>query len=110
MQVECEHQLSLERERCGEAMRLKSAAEERYALTEARCAATEAAFEQFKAAQRTSPEAALQSQVNELQQALKTAQAAADKARSMKKQYKEQVGQWAVQGTSGVCVGVRGWA
>lgn len=61
--MECEHQLSLERERCSEAMRLKAAAEERYALAEARSAALEAGFEQFKAQQRTAPEAQLQRQV-----------------------------------------------
>jgi hypothetical protein len=47
-QVECEHQLSIERDRCAEAGRQRAAAEERVVAAEARAAALEAAFADFR--------------------------------------------------------------
>lgn len=47
-QVECEHQLSIERDRVAEAVRQRAAAEERVAGAEARAAGAEAAFAEYR--------------------------------------------------------------
>lgn len=90
-QVECEHQLSLERDRTAAVARQRDAAESRLLTAEARAAAMEAQFTEYRAAQRATPEAQLQIQLQEAQASAAAAQARATKAVKAKKHYKEQV-------------------
>lgn len=90
-QVECEHQLSLERDRTAAVARQRDAAEARLLAAEARAAAMESQFMEYRAAQRATPEAQLQLQLQEAQAAAAAAQARATKAVKARKHYKEQV-------------------
>lgn len=91
LQVECEHQLDLERHRNEELARAKAAAEERLRAAEARADAVEVAFQQYRDSQRHSPESELQAKLSEAQSALRQAEAKAREAIFAKGRYKEQV-------------------
>lgn len=91
LQVECEHQLSLERDRTAAVARQRDAAEARLLAAEARAAAMEAQFAEYRAAQRATPEAQLQWQLQQAQTVAAAAEARAAKAVKAKKHYKEQV-------------------
>ncbi|WIA21573.1 hypothetical protein OEZ85_000765 [Tetradesmus obliquus] len=91
LQVECEHQLSLERDRTAAVARQRDAAESRLLAAEARAAALEAQFSEYRSAQRDTPEAQLQLQLQEVQAAAARAEDRAARAIKLKKQYKQQV-------------------
>lgn len=65
LQVEFEHQIELERSRNMEVVRQRQAAEARATSLEQRCAAIEQAFIDFRARQRSTPEAEMQAQLSE---------------------------------------------
>eukprot|EP00878_Enallax_costatus_P021260 GHUV01022502.1.p1 GENE.GHUV01022502.1~~GHUV01022502.1.p1 ORF type:complete len:531 (+),score=261.65 GHUV01022502.1:951-2543(+) len=90
-QVECEHQLSLERDRTAAVARQRDAAEARLLAAEARAAAMEAQFTEYRAAQWATPEGQLQIQLQEAQAAAAAAQTRAGKAVKARKHYKDQV-------------------
>lgn len=66
LQRDCDHQLELERGRTKEAERLKTLAEERALVAEGKAERIEHAFESYRAQQRNTPEAALQSEIARL--------------------------------------------
>jgi hypothetical protein len=84
VQVECEHQLGIEREGTAAALKQRDAAE-------ARTAALEAQFTEYVATQRNAPEAKLKAQLAELQQAAKASDAKLQAALKLKQKYKQQV-------------------
>lgn len=84
LQVECEHQLGIERERTAAAVQQRDAAE-------ARTAALEAQFTQYVAAQRNAPESQLKADLAEAQQAVKSGEAKLQAALKLKQKYKQQV-------------------
>uniref|UniRef100_A0A061QYS2 Centrosomal protein CEP120 n=1 Tax=Tetraselmis sp. GSL018 TaxID=582737 RepID=A0A061QYS2_9CHLO len=92
LQVECEHQLELERHRNEELARSRTAAEERARSAQARADAVEAAFEEYRDSQRHTDEARLQSQLREVQDALRAAEERARVALEGKARYRQQVG------------------
>lgn len=81
----------MERDRTAAVARQRDAAESRLLAAEARAAAMEAQFMEYRAAQRATPEAQLQVQLQEAQAAAAAAQARAAKTAKAKKHYKEQV-------------------
>jgi hypothetical protein len=103
LQVECEHQLGIERERTAAAVQQRDAAE-------ARTAALEAQFTQYVAAQRNAPESQLKADLAEAQQAVKAGEAKLQAALKLKQKYKQQVRMGLIgKGTHG-CEGVAGWS
>lgn len=84
LQVECEHQLGIERERTAAAVQQRDAAE-------ARTAALEAQFTQYVAVQRNAPESQLKAGLAEAQQAVKSGEAKLQAALKLKQKYKQQV-------------------
>eukprot|EP00775_Hariotina_reticulata_P003803 gene3803-4060_t len=99
LQVECEHQLSVERDRTAAVARQRDDAEVRLLAAEARAAglevrlsvADEAQFTEYRAAQRNTSEAQLQAALDRATQAARLAQEKAAKALKAKRQYKQQV-------------------
>ncbi|KXZ48687.1 hypothetical protein GPECTOR_26g590 [Gonium pectorale] len=91
LQVECEHQLDIERDRNAELVRRVAMMEERLAASEARCLAVENEFADYRAASRSTPEAELTRQLAEAREAAKAAEVRAAKAAKAKQGYKEQV-------------------
>lgn len=84
-QVECEHQLGLERERTAAALKQRDTAE-------SRTAALEAQFTEYVASQRNAPELQLKAELAEAQRASKAAEAKLQAALKLKQKYKQQVG------------------
>lgn len=84
-QVECEHQLGLERERTAAALKQRDAAE-------SRTGALEAQFTEYVASQRNAPEAQLKAELAEAQRASKAAETKLQAALKLKQKYKQQVG------------------
>ena len=66
LQRDCDHQLELERNRTREAERLKALAEEKALVAEGKAERIEHAFDAYRAEQRNTPEAALQSEIARL--------------------------------------------
>ncbi|EFJ47447.1 hypothetical protein VOLCADRAFT_117862 [Volvox carteri f. nagariensis] len=97
LQVECEHQLDIERDRNTELVRRVAALEERLAASEMRCLTVENEFADFRAASRSTPEAELARQLAEAREAVKAAEGRAAKAAKAKQGYKEQVRKLAEQ-------------
>ncbi|GFR45270.1 hypothetical protein Agub_g6376 [Astrephomene gubernaculifera] len=97
LQVECEHQLDIEKDRNAELVRRVAMLEERLAASEARCLAVENEFADFRAASRSTPEAELARQLAEARETAKAAEARAAKAAKAKQGYKEQVRKLAEQ-------------
>ncbi|GIL42344.1 hypothetical protein Vafri_350 [Volvox africanus] len=91
LQVECEHQLDIEKDRNAELVRRVAALEERLGASEMRCLTVENEFADFRAAARSTPEAELARQLAEAREAVKAAEARAAKATKAKQGYKEQV-------------------
>jgi centrosomal protein CEP120 len=84
LQVECEHQLGIERERTAAASQQRDAAE-------ARAAALEVQLTELVASQRSAPESQLKVQLAEALQAAKAAEAKLHAALKLKQKYKQQV-------------------
>ncbi|KAL6757254.1 hypothetical protein V8C86DRAFT_2629461 [Haematococcus lacustris] len=91
LQVECEHQLEMERDRLAEAVRQRAVLEERLAMSETRGAALEQAFAGYRDAMRNTSEVALQRELLEVRDALRQAEERAARASKAKVAYKEQV-------------------
>ncbi|GLI70596.1 hypothetical protein VaNZ11_015526 [Volvox africanus] len=91
LQVECEHQLDIEKDRNAELVRRVAALEERLGASEMRCLTVENEFADFRAAARSTPEAELARQLAEAREGVKAAEARAAKAAKAKQGYKEQV-------------------
>ncbi|KAG2432446.1 hypothetical protein HXX76_008792 [Chlamydomonas incerta] len=97
LQVECEHQLDIERDRNAELVRRVAMLEERLAASDARCLAVENEFADFRAATRSTPEAELTRQLAAAREAAKAAEVRAAKAAKAKQGYKDQVRKLAEQ-------------
>ena len=85
LQVECEHQLGLERERTAAAIKQRDAAE-------ARTAALESQFTEYVTAQRNAPESQLKAELADAQRAAEAAEQKLGAAMKLKQKYKQQVG------------------
>ncbi|PNH10303.1 Centrosomal protein [Tetrabaena socialis] len=97
LQVECEHQLDIERDRNAELVRRVAMLEERLGASDARCLSVENEFADFRAASRSTPEAELARQLAEARETAKAADVRAAKASKAKQGYKEQVRKLAEQ-------------
>eukprot|EP00798_Chlamydomonas_sp_ICE-L_P005676 gene5676-3536_t len=91
LQVECEHQLEIERDRSAEVLRQRSALEERLAVMEARYASLEQAFSRYREMQRNTSEAVLQRELMEVKENLRRSDEKLSRASKGKAAYKEQV-------------------
>eukprot|EP00951_Prasinocladus_malaysianus_P037886 scaffold410605_cov43-Prasinocladus_malaysianus.AAC.1 len=90
LQVECEHQLDLERHRNEELARAKLATEDKLRAAENRADAIELAFQQYRDSQRHSSESTLQTKLLEVQGALRDSEAKEREASMAKERYKAQ--------------------
>ncbi|GAX73423.1 hypothetical protein CEUSTIGMA_g875.t1 [Chlamydomonas eustigma] len=97
LQVECEHQLEIERDRSSELVRQKQTLADRLAVSESRFASLEQAFTAFREVHRSSDEAVLQRQLSEAREAASRAEEKASRASKSKAAYKTQVTRLAEQ-------------
>eukprot|EP00873_Tetraselmis_striata_P037318 jgi/Tetstr1/457582/TSEL_044150.t1 len=91
LQLECEHQLDLERHRNEELARSASATEAKLRTAEARADAVEAAFAEYRESQRHTSEAALQTELAEARREVSQARQRACEAVAAKEAYKSRV-------------------
>lgn len=91
LQVECEHQLTIERDRAAEVLRQKQLVEQRLVAAEEHAKVVDQSFKDYKERQRNTPEEQLKQMVSTLKQDLKKAEERAARAAKGKKEYKEQV-------------------
>jgi centrosomal protein CEP120 len=90
-QVECEHQLAIERDRGAELGRQRAAAEQRAQAVQLQADEARAQLEALREAQRSSPAGLLQQQVEELRLELRRAEERGARALKAKGEYKQQV-------------------
>mmetsp|Transcript_6040 Transcript_6040/g.10906 ORF Transcript_6040/g.10906 Transcript_6040/m.10906 type:complete len:278 (-) Transcript_6040:212-1045(-) len=91
LQLECEHQLDLERHRSEELARGNAALEAKLRTAENRADAVEAAFQEYREGQRQSSEAVLAAELHEARMALREAQDRAREAGDAKERYKSRM-------------------
>ncbi|CAD7696409.1 unnamed protein product [Ostreobium quekettii] len=91
LQVECEHQLSMERDRNAELARHKVSVEERLAAAEARAGTIEQNFAEYRHAQQSTSVAELQAELVTAREAAKRGDERAERLLHAKKRYKAQV-------------------
>jgi centrosomal protein CEP120 len=92
VQVECEHQLAIERDRGAELARQRTAAEQRAQAAQQQAEEARRQLEDAREEQRASPAGLLQQQVSELRGELRRAEERAARAVKAKNEYKQQVG------------------
>ncbi|GMH41711.1 hypothetical protein BSKO_09621 [Bryopsis sp. KO-2023] len=91
LQVECEHQLTIERDRNAELGRLKQSAEERLSIAESRSISLEKNFAEYRHRQQNTPEAQLQWEIQTLKEKLQKAEQKNEKLAKSKSKYKMEV-------------------
>ena len=91
MQADFEHQVKLERQHTAELVRQQEQVRQGEAAARAEARAVEQEFQEYRAAQRRSPEADLARQLADAQEQVRRAEAKAQKAQAAKHSYKEQV-------------------